>query len=119
MLEGALKYGRHNYRIFGVRASTYIDAAGRHMDDFWEGTDIDPVSGVHHISKAIASLVVLRDAMLMGLWTDDRPPRSEEGWIDKLNTQAETLINKYPTPKKPYTQGDIFGALKVEEKPKA
>jgi hypothetical protein len=31
MLEGSLKYGRHNYRVAGVRASVYYDALQRHM----------------------------------------------------------------------------------------
>ena len=25
MMEGARKYGRHNYRVSGVRASVYVD----------------------------------------------------------------------------------------------
>ena len=32
MLEGAAKYGRHNYRVSGVRASVYYDAAMRHIN---------------------------------------------------------------------------------------
>lgn len=31
MLEGAAKYGRHNYRAVGVRASVYYDATLRHL----------------------------------------------------------------------------------------
>ncbi len=31
MLEGARKYGRHNYRVAGIRASVYYDAMLRHM----------------------------------------------------------------------------------------
>ena len=43
MLEGALKYGRHNYRAIGVRASVYYDATvARHMALWWEGEDEDP-----------------------------------------------------------------------------
>ncbi|SVD92517.1 uncharacterized protein METZ01_LOCUS445371, partial [marine metagenome] len=30
-MEGAIKYGRHNYRIAGVRASVYIDATIGHL----------------------------------------------------------------------------------------
>ena len=42
LLEGARKYGRHNYRIMGVRASVYYDAVvGRHLAQWWEGEDID------------------------------------------------------------------------------
>lgn len=77
MLEGATKYGRHNYRVHGARASVYYDAACGHLMDWWEGEDIDPDSGLSHVTKAIASLAVLRDAMLQGKLTDDRPPRSK------------------------------------------
>lgn len=74
--EGARKYGRHNYRPAGVRASVYLDASWGHQSDFWEGQDIDPESQLSHITKAIASLTVLRDSMIQGNWVDDRPPRS-------------------------------------------
>lgn len=96
LMEGARKYGRHNYRIAGTRASVYIDACGRHIDDFWEGVDIDPDSGLSHVTKAISTLVVLRDSMLQGNWVDDRPPRSEGGWVQELNKKAEAIIEMYP-----------------------
>ena len=76
MTEGMCKYGRHNYRGVGVRASVYYDAAMGHLMDWWEGQDIDPDSGFNHVTKALASLAVLRDAMLQDKLTDDRPPRS-------------------------------------------
>lgn len=76
MFEGALKYARHNYRAVGVRASVYYDALNRHVDAWWDGQDIDPDSGLHHITKAIATLFVLRDSMIRGNWVDDRAPRS-------------------------------------------
>lgn len=98
MMEGALKYGRHNYRTAGVRASVYIDASYRHQAAFWEGEDIDPDSGLSHITKAIASLTVLRDSMIQGNWVDDRPPRSPDGWMKKLNTHAAGLLEKTPNP---------------------
>src|SRR3990167_4724582 len=64
MLEGARKYGRHNYRVIGVRASVYFDAAGRHLTAWYEGEDIDPDSDLSHVTKAIATLMVLRDGMI-------------------------------------------------------
>jgi len=94
MLEGALKYGRHNYRAVGVRASIYYDATMRHLMGWWEGQDIDPDSGMSHITKAITSLVVLRDAMIQGELEDDRPPTSPE-FYTKLNKQVEELKEKY------------------------
>jgi hypothetical protein len=98
MLEGALKYGRHNYRSIGVRASVYYDAAGRHLDSFWEGEDIDPDSGLSHITKAIATLVVLRDAMIRGKMVDDRPVGTK-GFLTKLNEKVRALLAQYPHPK--------------------
>ena len=104
LLEGARKYGRHNYRISGVRASVYVDATCRHIGDFWEGIDIDPDSGIHHITKGIASLTVLRDSMMHGNWIDDRPPKSKEGWVQEMNNKAGEIIEKYPTAKEPFTE---------------
>lgn len=94
MLEGALKYGRHNYRAVGVRASVYYDATMRHLMDWWEGQDIDPDSGMSHITKAITSLVVLRDSMIQGNWSDDRPPHSPEFYVE-LNQKVAALREKY------------------------
>lgn len=107
MHEGALKYGRHNYRSIGVKASVYYDATLRHLFDWWEGQDIDPSSGMNHITKAITSLVVLRDAMIAGHLSDDRPPRSPEKWMEELNKKAGELVDKFPNPVKPYTDKPI------------
>lgn len=103
MLEGGLKYGRHNYRVAGVRASVYVDAAMRHILAWWEGQDIDPDSGLSHVTKAIASLSVLRDAQINGVCTDDRPPSPPPGWVEDMNAKAKALIAKYPNPKEAYT----------------
>lgn len=94
MLEGACKYGRHNYRAIGVRAGVYVDAAMGHVADWWEGEDIDPDSGLNHIDKAIASLLILRDAMMQGKLTDDRPPRSKVHKRD-FNADAARLIDMH------------------------
>lgn len=105
LLEGALKYGAHNYRVAGVRASVYYDAVvGRHLAAWWEGEDIDPESGLSHITKAIAGLVVLRDSMFIGNWVDDRPPKLKPGWVQALNKKAAEIIEKYPDAKEPYTE---------------
>lgn len=94
MLEGASKYGRHNYRVAGVRASVYYDATIRHLFAWWEGEDLDPDSGMSHITKAIASLTVLRDAMIQGMSTDDRPPRSVPIY-GVLNPSAALIIERH------------------------
>lgn len=99
LLEGARKYGRHNYRVAGVRASVYYDAALRHLMAWWEGQDLDPDSGLSHVTKAIASLTVLRDSMLQGNWTDDRPPASSLEWLAQLNGRAGEIVDRYPDAK--------------------
>jgi hypothetical protein len=106
MLEGARKYGRHNYRVAGVRASVYFDAVVmRHLGGWWEGEDLDPDTGLSHVTKAIAALCVLRDSMLQGNWVDDRPPAVRDtAWIQRLNDRAKALIAKYPSPPPAYTR---------------
>ena len=104
MMEGARKYRRHNYRIVGVRASVYYDAAMRHLMAWWEGESIDPDSGLNHITKALACLSVLRDSMILGNWEDDRPPKHKDGWITEYNKKAKEIIERYPEGLKPYTE---------------
>jgi hypothetical protein len=112
MMEGALKYGRHNFRVAGVRASVYYDAAMRHLAAFWEGQDIDPASGLPHVVKAIACMVVLRDSQIQENWVDDRPPKTPGDWVDELNAKAEALLERYPNPLPAFTElGLINGAL--------
>lgn len=106
MLEGGLKYGRHNYRVVGVRMSTYYDAVKRHIDAWWEGEDIDPESGLPHLVKAMACLAVVRDAEMLGLVTDDRPPSHPPGWQAKYLAKVAELKARYPEPKAPFVRGD-------------
>lgn len=104
MAEGAMKYGRHNYRAAPVRASIYVDAAFGHIASYFEGEDIDADSNLHHITKAMASLTVLRDAIMQGKIVDDRPPKSKViGRTDLAHHMAD-LQAKYPEPKSPYTE---------------
>jgi hypothetical protein len=105
MLEGARKYGKHNYRVAGVRASVYVDAAFGHIMQWWEGENIDKDSGLSHITKAIASLTVLRDAMIQDKLVDDRPPRADlPATRERLGKVVDDLFHRYPEPKQPYTE---------------
>lgn len=105
MLEGARKYGRHNYRAIGVRASVYVDAAIGHISQYWEGEDIDADSKIHHVTKAIASLVVLRDSMIKGCCVDDRPPKTDmDKQRENLQDAVEAIFDKIPDAVEPYTE---------------
>lgn len=107
MMEGARKYGRHNYRAVGVRASVYYDAALRHLFAWWEGEDIDPDSGISHLTKAMACLVVIRDSIVCNNWSDDRPPSLVNGWQTDLNKKAGDLIDRLPESKEAYTRTSL------------
>lgn len=129
MQEGALKYGRFNWRKKKVLASVYFDATLRHLFAWYEGEDFDPETlcyeecliegmhneegamcearkemAIHHITKAMTSLHVLLDAILLGLLIDDRPPRGEQvSFMNEMNKMAVALTAKYPKPKLPFT----------------
>jgi hypothetical protein len=111
MFEGARKYGKANYRVVGVRSSVYYDAAMRHLMDWYEGTDIDPDSGLSHLTKAIASLIVIRDAEIQSKMIDDRPPKSPPGMIQEFNKKTSAIIDKYPNSKEAFTQKGVEEGL--------
>lgn len=77
--NGAYKYGRNNWRESGVRASIYIDAAIRHLTDWFEGYESDPQDGVHNLSGALASVAIIVDALVTGKLVDDRNYNGK-GW---------------------------------------
>ena len=108
MLEGARKYGRHNYRVAGVRASIYFDATLEHLVSWWEGEDLDPDTRLSHVIKAICSLCVLADAEINGMLNDDRPPIRKTP--EEIKTMAQKLVEEIfertPNPVAAYTKND-------------
>ncbi len=75
MRLGREKYGPYNWRDQPVTASTYIDAAVRHLASWWDGETVDPESGQSHLAHAAASLFIITDALAVGTGTDDRPAK--------------------------------------------
>lgn len=71
LLNGALKYGRGNWREVGIRASIYVDACQRHLAAWFDGEECDE-EGVPHLSSALACLAILVDAEAAGKLRDDR-----------------------------------------------
>lgn len=92
LLDGALKYGRSNWRVAGVRASIYYDAARRHLNAWFEGEEVDPDSGVPHIGHALACLAIISDAQAAGKLVDDRPiPAGYRAQIDAMTAHVARL----------------------------
>ena len=103
LAEGARKYGGYNWRKEGVLSSVYYSAALRHLGAWFEGEDTDPDSGLSHVTKAIAGLVVLRDAMIRGNVKDDRPPKTL-GCIRGANELMLGVVARYPDSLPPITE---------------
>lgn len=72
--DGAKKYGPANWREKGVAASVYVDAALRHISQYFDGgQDHAADSGVHNLGHAMACLAIIIDAEANGTLTNDRP----------------------------------------------
>ena len=71
--DGAQKYGPANWRVDPVSASTYINAALRHLYSWFDGEELAEDSGVHHLGHAAACLAIVIDAQAQGTLVDDRP----------------------------------------------
>lgn len=91
LLNGALKYGRSNWRAVGVRASIYVDACQRHLAAWFEGEEADE-EGVPHLSAALACLAILVDCQAAGKLKDDRQyPGGHRELIDSLTPHVKRL----------------------------
>lgn len=73
MEDGRRKYGLANWRQDRVSASTYYNAALRHLMAWWDGQDTAADSGLHHLAHAMACCAILLDADELGKLNDDRP----------------------------------------------
>ena len=95
-LDGALKYGAHNFRAGSVRASIYYDAARRHLDAWYEGEKADPKSGLPHLAHALACIAIIVEAEVADTLIDDRayPTRYRE-FVDALTPHVERLRALY------------------------
>lgn len=73
-LEGALKYGKYNWRVAGVRVSIYLDAIRRHLGKFEDGEWNDPQTTIMHLGYIMACCAIMIDSKHVGNLVDDRPP---------------------------------------------
>jgi hypothetical protein len=113
LYEGARKYGPWNWRKENVDEVIYVDAAIRHMNQWLAGEDIDPDSGLPHISKAIAGLIILRDAQHHECSIDTRraPQNIDLVYIASMMTQIDerypVAVEDKPTQYPPITADDV------------
>lgn len=91
-LEGALKYGKYNWRVVGVRASIYLDAMKRHIEKWENGQDGDEATRINHLASVMACCAIILDATNSGKLTDDRPPSAPVAeLIDAMSANVKHL----------------------------
>lgn len=97
LLDGNLKYGRTNWRAAGVKASIYVDACRRHLNEYFdEGRNVDKDSGLHPLAHALACLAIIVDAEAAGKLTDDRLIHGGySALVDKLTPNVARLKEKH------------------------
>jgi hypothetical protein len=84
--DGAEKYGAFNWRDDPVDVSTYVAAAKRHLDLYFNGQDVvsDSKGKALNLAAVMACCAILIDAEAQGTLIDDRPPAQDlEKWADK------------------------------------
>lgn len=93
-LDGALRYGKWNWRVAGVRSSIYVAAIKRHLAAYENGEDI-AADGVHHLGHILACVNIIVDAGACGKLTDDRPPSMRIAeWIANLTPWVRVLKDR-------------------------
>jgi hypothetical protein len=118
-LEGALKYGRFNWRMAPVKASVYLSAFDRHKLKFMAGEERDKRTGTHHLGYMVCCCAIMYDAGLYGTLIDDRAPRgrNDPDIADLLDNEIPKRIKhlqelfKKDAPKQ-YTIWDVFQKTK-------
>lgn len=70
--SGADKYGERNWRKSEILASTYEGAILRHFLAWASGEDLDPESGLPHLSHVRACCAIVLDSAKCGTLIDDR-----------------------------------------------
>lgn len=70
--HGGDKYGKRNWTIDEINATTYVGAMFRHYKAWSEGEDLDPDSGRPHLTHLRACCAVVMDAAKHGKLIDDR-----------------------------------------------
>jgi hypothetical protein len=123
--EGALKYGRFNWRMAPVKASVYIGAFDRHKMKYMAGELRDKKTKTHHLGYMGCCSAIILDAEIYGTLIDDRPPRGRNNpdiseWLDGEMVERIKHLQKLfakETPKQ-FTIQDSFDEMKRERRSK-
>jgi len=111
--EGRRKYGPFNWRSEKIDETVYVDAAIRHLCQWIAGENDDPDSGISHITKAIAGLLILRDAQIHGCSIDTREV-VQDLRLAEVSAKIASVVEKYPNPVTKASAGEICYKLDTD-----
>lgn len=100
--DGARKYTPYNWRKDPVSASTYINAAMRHLMQWADGEERSADANVHHLAHAAACMCILMDAQQQGTLVDDRPTPGKASEVIEEETERARqglALAQVPAPK--------------------
>lgn len=91
--DGKRGYGPYNWRDQPIEAHIYIDAAIRHLMQWFDGDDFEivrdeqgrAIDEVSHLAFALATIGILLDAKANGTLIDDRPQNRQMAASHLLN----------------------------------
>ena len=92
LMDGAVKYGKFNWRKTGVSMEVYLAPMVRHFGAFLDGQDFDPKTKVHHLAYVMANCAIILDATSIGNMVDDRPlPGKAAELIERFMKQGNLM----------------------------
>lgn len=95
--HGADKYGKLNWRLDKITATTYVGAMRRHLNAWAEGEDLDPESGKPHLTHLRACCAVVLDAAMHGTLIDNRLDMESKSM--RLENDGMLAVEGYPSPR--------------------
>ncbi len=89
---GAEKYGPYNWRhdVDKTSYSRTYSSIQRHLGAYWRGEDLDPESGLSHLSHAATQIFILMIQNQEGPQQDDRFSH-EEAKLNRAENALKTL----------------------------
>lgn len=114
MATGADRYGRFNWRVDRIKATTYVAAIMRHALIEWaQGSDVDKDSGEHPLAHVAACCLIVLDSIKQGTLIDDRlhvESKSQEPAPPIAETPENYLTNAPASPRQAHCDGTHRGA---------
>ena len=113
---GGDKYGKNNWTIDEILASTYVGAMFRHLIAWAKGINIDPDSGYNHLYHLRACCAVVLDGDKHGKLIDDRLFAESKSQENECATESTTgQWNPPRMPRAPRSPAEVYGKMTMAD----